>query len=161
MRRYHDRHDAGQALAGLLEPYAGNPEVTVLALPRGGVPVGAEVARRLGAPLDVMVVRKLGVPGHEELAMGALASGGVRVINRDVVEELGIPERAIEAVVAREAVELQRRERAYRGDRPPAEEADEIVCGQTPEPFRAVGLWYQDFSQTTDDEVHAELGGAR
>jgi putative phosphoribosyl transferase len=211
MRRYHDRHDAGQALAGLLEKYAGNPEVTVLALPRGGVPVGAEVARHLGAPLDVMVVRKLGVPGHEELAMGALASGGLLVVNEDVVRGLGIPDRAIEQAVAREARELERRERAYRGDRPLAEvagrivilvddglatgttmraavtalrqrgpkrlvvavpvaaastceelagEVDEIVCGQTPEPFQAVGLWYQDFSQTTDEEVYAELGGA-
>lgn len=183
----------------------------MLALPRGGVPVGAEVARHLGAPLDVMVVRKLGVPGHEELAMGALASGGALVVNEEVVGALGIPRSAIEAAAAREARELERREHAYRDDRPPAEvagrivilvddglatgstmraavaalrrrgpkrlvvavpvaaastcedlagEVDEIVCGQTPEPFQAVGLWYEDFSQTTDEEVHAELGGA-
>lgn len=112
MGRYRDRRDAGQALARLLEKYAGHPDVVVLALPRGGVPVGSEVARSLGAPLDVMVVRKLGVPGHRELAMGALASGGVRVLNEDLLLELGIPEWEIEGAVAREAPELERRERA-------------------------------------------------
>lgn len=208
MRRYRDRRDAGQALARLLERYAGRPDVVVLALPRGGVPVGSEVARSLGVPLDVMVVRKLGVPGHRELAMGALASGGVRVLNEDLLLELGIPEWEIEGAVAREAPELERRERAYRGGRPPLEvagrtvilvddglatgasmraavtalrqrgpeqvvvavpvaaastrealasEVDELVCAETPEPFLAVGVWYSDFSPTTDEEVRAEL----
>src|SRR3954469_3137073 len=100
--RFADRAEAGRVLAEKLKPLAGNPDVVVLALPRGGVPVGYEIARRLGAPLDVFVVRKLGVPGHEELAMGALASGGVRVLNRDIVEQLGIPERVIDAIAARE-----------------------------------------------------------
>jgi predicted phosphoribosyltransferase len=208
MEPYRDRRDAGQVLASLLRKYAGHPEVVVLALPRGGVPVGAEVARHLAAPLDVMVVRKLGVPGHRELAMGALASGGVRVLNEDLLMELGIPEWVIEEAVAREAPELERRERAYRGGRPPLEvegrtvilvddgvatgasmraavaalrqrgpkrlvvavpvaaeaireglarEVDEMVCVRTPEPFLAVGLWYEDFSETTDEEVRAAL----
>lgn len=201
---FRDRSEAGQLLAERLIAYAGRPDILVLALPRGGVPVAYEVARALGAPLDVFVVRKLGIPGHEELAMGAIASGGVRVLNDDVVQALHIPERVIEAVAARELRELERRERAYRGDRPapdvrdrtvilvddglatgstmraavaalrrlgPARivvavptaapstceefrrEADECICQITPEPFHAVGLWYQDFSQTTDDEV--------
>src|SRR6185295_5106938 len=118
---FRDRSDAGRQLARLLRGYAGRPDVVVLALPRGGVPVGAEVARHLGAPLDVMVVRKLGVPGHRELAMGALASGGVRVLNEDLLVELGIPAWVIEEAVAREAPELARRERLYRGGRPPLE----------------------------------------
>ncbi len=206
--RYQDRHDAGQVLASLLERYAHQPGVIVLALPRGGVPVASEVARHLGAPLDVFIVRKLGVPGHEELAMGALASGGVLVLNDEVVQELEIPRSAIDAVAAAETAELDRREQAYRGGRPPLDvegrtvilvddglatgstmraaveavrrrgprkvvvavpvaaastcealsgEVDDIVCGQTPEPFLAVGLWYEDFSQTTDEEVRAEL----
>jgi putative phosphoribosyl transferase len=172
------------------------------------VPVASEVARALGAPLDVFVVRKLGVPGHEELAMGAIASGGVCMLNDDVVQALRIPRRVIEAVAARELRELERRERAYRGDRPAPEvrgrtvilvddglatgstmraavaalrrlgparivvavptaapatceefrhEADECVCDITPDPFYAVGLWYEDFSQTTDDEVRELL----
>ena len=176
----------------------------VLGLPRGGVPVAHEVARRLGLPLDVLVVRKLGVPGHEELAMGAIAGSGVRVVNHDVVRELGLSEAAIDAVAAREEQEVRRRETAYRGDRVPldvadrvvivvddglatgatmraavaalktlapkrlvvgvptaappvrdelAREADEVVCVITPEPFGAVGFWYDDFSQTTDDEI--------
>ena len=201
---FRDRSEAGQLLAERLIAYAGRPDILVLALPRGGVPVAYEVARALGAPLDIFVVRKLGIPGHEELAMGAIASGGVRVLNDDVVQALHIPERVIEAVAARELRELERRERAYRGDRPapdvrdrtvilvddglatgstmraavaalrrlgPARivvavptaapstceefrrEADECICQITPEPFHAVGLWYQDFSQTTDDEV--------
>jgi putative phosphoribosyl transferase len=124
---FRDRRDAGQQLAERLVEWAGRPDVLVLALPRGGVPVGYEVARRLGAPLDVFVVRKLGVPGHEELAMGALASGGVRVLNADVIQSLGISTEVIEAVTAREAEELARRERAYRGDRPPAEVAGRLV----------------------------------
>src|SRR3989441_5000246 len=116
--RFADRAEAGRVLAEKLKPLAGGPNVVVLALPRGGVPVGFEVARRLGAPLDVFVVRKLGVPGHEELAMGAIATGGVRMLNDDVVALVGLTEREIEAVAARERQELARRERVYRGDRP-------------------------------------------
>lgn len=205
---FQDRADAGRQLAARLMHYAGRPEVIVLALPRGGVPVAYEVAIALGAPLDVFLVRKLGVPGHEELAMGAVASGGVRVLNTEVVEALGISEQAIEAVAQQELRELERRERVYRGGRPPPElrdrvvvlvddglatgssmraavaavrqqhprrivvavptaaaetcedfrrEVDEVVCLSTPEPFYAVGLWYRDFSQTSDDEVRALL----
>jgi predicted phosphoribosyltransferase len=205
---YPDRREAGRFLARQLMEYAGRPDVVVLGLPRGGVPVAYEVARALGAPLDVFLVRKLGLPGHEELAMGAIASGGVRVLNEDVVRALGISEDVVATVVAEELQELKRRERAYRGDRPapdvrgktvvlvddglatgstmraavaalrrqgPArivvavpvgapetcaefqEEADEAVCAQTPDPFYAVGLWYRDFSQTTDDEVRELL----
>lgn len=117
---FRDRTDAGQWLAAALAIYADRPDVIVLALPRGGVPVAFEVARRLRAPLDVFVVRKLGVPGQEELAMGAIASGGPRVINRRLVEQLGISAAAVEAVAARETLELERREREYRGLRPPA-----------------------------------------
>jgi predicted phosphoribosyltransferase len=199
-------------LAGKLAAYANRPDVVVLALPRGGVPVAYEVARALHAPVDVFLVRKLGVPGHEEYAMGAVASGGVRVINRDVVEALGISDDVIEAVIAQEERELERRERAYRDDRPfpdlrgktvilvddglatgstmlaaatalrqqhPArlvvavpvgspetcnafrDHVDEIVCAITPEPLYAVGLWYEDFSQTTDDEVRTLLADAQ
>jgi predicted phosphoribosyltransferase len=199
-------------LAGKLAAYANQPDVVVLALPRGGVPVAYEVARALHAPVDVFLVRKLGVPGHEEYAMGAVASGGVRVINRDVVEALGISDDVIEAVIAQEERELERRERAYRDDRPfpdlrgktvilvddglatgstmlaaatalrqqhPArlvvavpvgspetcnafrDHVDEIVCAITPEPLYAVGLWYEDFSQTTDDEVRTLLADAQ
>jgi predicted phosphoribosyltransferase len=205
---FRDRREAGRLLAEKLAAYANRPDVLVLALPRGGVPVGYEVARALGAPLDVFVVRKLGVPGHEELAMGAVATGGVRVLNDQLVERLAIPEQVIDAVAARERQELARRERLYRGGRPPpdvrgrtvilvddglatgasmhaaikalrqqnparivvavptaspetCEEmkavADEVVCGMTPEPFHAVGRWYRDFSQTTDEEVSALL----
>jgi predicted phosphoribosyltransferase len=194
-----------------LRGYAGRGDVLVLALPRGGVPVGYEVARALDAPLDVFLVRKLGVPGHEELAMGAIASGGVRVVNRSVVEMLEIPKRVIDEVTAAEAPELERRERAYRAGRPPppvvgrtvilvddglatgstmraaadalrrqgparlviavpvgAEETceafrgevDEVVCALTPEQFYAVGMWYEDFTQTTDDEVRELLARA-
>ena len=121
IRAFRDRAEAGRKLAEKLLEYAGRPDVLVLALPRGGVPVGYEVARALEAPLDVFVVRKLGVPGHEELAMGAIASGGVCVLNDDVVEAAEIPYRVIQAVAARELQELERRERAYRGDRPPLE----------------------------------------
>jgi predicted phosphoribosyltransferase len=210
-RRYRDREDAGRALARQLAEYVGRPEVLVLALPRGGVPVGYEVARALGAPLDIFLVRKLGVPGHEELAMGAIASGGVRVLNPRVVAQLGIPDAAIERVAQREQAELERREHAYRGDRPPPSvqgctvilvddglatgstmraaaaalkamgprrlvvavpvaaaetcdelrgEVDQVVCAMTPEPFYAVGLWYEDFAQTTDDEVRELLAAA-
>jgi predicted phosphoribosyltransferase len=201
---FRDRTDAGKYLAAKLAKYANRPDVLILALPRGGVPVAYEVAKQLGAPLDVFLVRKLGVPGYEELAMGALASGGVRVINEDVVRQLDIPAEVIEAVAETEQRELERRERAYRGDRPPPDvkgriviliddglatgstmraaaaalrkqgparivvavpvsspetcnefrrEVDEVVCAVTPEPFRGVGLWYEDFSQTTDEEV--------
>src|SRR6267142_1918770 len=149
--RYADRAEAGRVLAEKLKSLAGRPDLVVLALPRGGVPVGYEIARRLGAPLDVFVVRKLGVPGHEELAMGALASGGVRVLNEDLIGELGIPDQVIEAVpvAARASCEEL------------AEVADEVVCGRTPEPFRAVGLWYDNFEQTTDADVGAILSQAQ
>jgi predicted phosphoribosyltransferase len=118
MERFRDRSDAGCRLAASLSAYAGRDDVLVLALPRGGVPVGYEVARALGAPLDVMQVRKLGVPGHEELAMGAIASGGVRILSEDVVQTLGITERVIATVAALEEQELDRRERVYREGRP-------------------------------------------
>ena len=210
-RIFRDRCHAGQLLAAELAAYAGRSDVLVLALPRGGVPVAFEVARALGVPLDVFLVRKLGVPGHKELAMGALATGDTRVLNERVVRELGIPDAAIEAVAAEEQRELARRERDYRGDRPtpavggrtvilvddglatgstmraavaalrrqgPARivvavpaaapatcdqfraEVDEIVCAVTPEPFYAVGLWYEDFSPTTDDQVRDLLARA-
>ena len=203
---FRDRRDAGRLLAEKLAAYANRPDALVLALPRGGVPVAYEVARALGAPLDVFVVRKLGVPGYEELAMGAVATGGVRVLNDQLVERLGIPEQMIDAVAAREL--LARRERRYRGGRPPPDvrgrtvilvddglatgatmhaaiealrqqkptrivvavptaspetceemktKADDVICAITPAPFQAVGRWYQDFSQTTDEEVEALL----
>ena len=209
---FRDRTDAGRRLAARMTEYAGRPEVLVLALPRGGVPVAFEVARSLGAPLDVFLVRKLGVPGYEELAMGAIASGGVRVVNEDVVQHLGIAPEVIDAVAAREQGELERRERAYRDERPapdvrgrtvilvddglatgstmraaalalrqqgPARvvvavpvasreaceefrgEVDDIVCAATPEPFMGVGRWYEDFSQTTDEEVRSLLARPR
>jgi putative phosphoribosyl transferase len=208
---FRDRTEAGQILSNRLLAYANRSDVLVLALPRGGVPVAFEVARLLHAPLDVFLVRKLGVPGHEELAMGALASGGARVLNEEVVSGLHISEEVIATVAAREQEELARRERAYRGDRPAPEvrdrtvilvddglatgstmraaiaalrqqhparivvavpvgahdtcaelqtEADEAVCARTPEPFHAVGLWYDDFTQTTDEEVHDLLARA-
>jgi predicted phosphoribosyltransferase len=204
-RPFSDRRDAGRRLAEKLREYAGRNDVIVLALPRGGVPVGFEVARALGAPLDVFVVRKLGLPWHEELAIGALASGGVRVLDLDLIRVTGVSDEDLELITAAEKVELERRERLYRGDNPfpdltgktvllvddglatgstmraaavalrqegPArvivavpvaspetceslrEVADDVVCAETPEPFRAVSLWYDDFSQTTDDEVH-------
>ena len=206
--QFQDRVEAGQVLASELGAYVGQPNVLVLALPRGGVPVAFEVARALHAPLDVFLVRKLGVPGHEELAMGAIASGGVRVLNRSVVDSLSIPDHVIAAVAVQEQRELERREHAYRGNRPDPEvrgrtvllvddglatgatmraaaaairaqeprrlvvavpvaaretcdefrdEVDEVVCAITPEPFYAVGVWYRDFSQTTDEEVHELL----
>ena len=204
MMRFLDRRDAGRQLAAKLAAYAGDPNVLVLGLPRGGVPVAYEVARALHAPLDVFVVRKLGVPGHRELAMGAIASGGVRVLNTDVIKALGISPAAVESVAAREMMELERQQRAYRGDAPlpdlsgctvivvddglatgstmraavgalrqsrPAriivavpvaaaetvrhlrQEADSVVCLSTPPDFHAVSMWYEDFSQTSDDEV--------
>lgn len=204
MAKFRDRIDAGQALAKKLTQYANRDDVIILALPRGGVPVAYEVAKVLNAPLDVMLVRKLGVPYQPELAMGAIASGGVRVLNEQVVRSLGINDDDIEKVAATEAQELERRERAYRGDRPPLQikdmtvividdgiatgatmraavsalqqqhparlvvaaptsaqdtynrllgEADEVICIATPEPYIAVGLWYEHFDQTSDDEV--------
>ena len=209
-QRFRNRIDAGRRLAEKLAAYADRPDVLVLALPRGGVPVGFEVARALGAPLDVFLVRKLGVPRYEELAMGAVATAGVRVLNDDIVRGLGISEHEIDAAVARELQELARRERLYRGDRPSPDvagrtvilvddglatgatmraavaalreqqqqptrivvavptaspdtcevlkaEADDVVCAMTPEPFFAVGHWYEDFTQTTDNEVRELL----
>jgi putative phosphoribosyl transferase len=205
---FRDRPDAGRQLAARLKRYADRPDVLVLALPRGGVPVAYEVAKELKAPLDVFLVRKLGVPGHEELAMGAIASGGVRVLNEDIINYLRIPDVVIDAVAAREQRELERRQQAYRDGRPPPDvrdriviliddglatgstmraaaaslrllkprrivvavpvsapetcdairsEVDEIVCAVTPEHFQGVGLWYDDFSQTSDDEVRELL----
>src|SRR5258705_9133560 len=124
---FRDRTDAGRQLAARLTRYAERTDVLVLALPRGGVPVAYEVAKALKAPLDVFLVRKLGVPGHEELAMGAIASGGVRVLNEDLVDYLKIPDEVIDAVAAVEQRELERRERAYRDDRPPPDVKDRIV----------------------------------
>src|SRR6266851_4136740 len=207
-----NRRHAGSVLAGLLKHYADRPNVLVLALPRGGVPVAFEVAQALNAPLDVFVVRKLGVPGQEELAMGAIATGGVRVLNDDIVGYLGLSEEVIDRVAAREKKELDRRERIYRGDNaaplvqgrtliliddglatgstmhaavaalrkqqpsrivvavpvasPEAceelrSEVNETICAATPRPFQGVGRWYQDFSQTSDEEVHELLAQAR
>jgi predicted phosphoribosyltransferase len=207
-RRFRDRHEAGRQLAQALDRYAHHANTIVLALPRGGVPVAYEVARALDAPLDVFLVRKLGAPGHEELAMGAIATGGVRVVNEQVRALLHVSDDAIAHVAAREQAELERRERVYRGDAPAptlggrtviivddglatgstmraAAEAlrahgprwlvvavpvaapetcndfrdlvDDVVCVHTPERFQAVGLWYDDFSQTTDEEVRALL----
>ena len=205
---FKNRHDAGRRLARRLELYRNVPNVLVLGLPRGGVPVAAEVASHLEAPLDVFVVRKLGVPGHEELAMGAIASGGFEVLNDDVVDALRIPPDVIAGVAADELVELTRREAAYRDGRPPLdvrgrqvlvvddglatgstmlaavralrpqgpaklivavpvappstlmtleEAADEVVCLYAPPSFYGVGQFYEDFGQTTDDEVRAAL----
>jgi putative phosphoribosyl transferase len=209
---FHDRAHAGAELARRLTTYRGQDDVLVLGLPRGGVPVAYEVARELGAPLDIFLVRKLGVPGHDELAMGAIASGGVRVLNSSVVRTLGIPSAAIDRVAAEEQRELERREALYRQGRAPADvqgrtvilvddglatgstiraavaalrprgarkivvavpvaapetcdefraEVDEIVCAETPDPFFAVGQFYVDFSQTTDQEVQDLLARAR
>jgi predicted phosphoribosyltransferase len=207
--RFRDRTDAGRQLAERLAHYAGRPDVIVLGLPRGGVPVAAEVAKALGAPLDVFLVRKLGVPGQEELAMGAIAEGGVAVLNEDLIASLQIPRAAVEQAEAREGAELQRRQRLYRASRPafdlggrtviliddglatgstmeaailalrrlgPARVvvaapvgarescdrlgrlADEILCASTPAWFSAVGQRYEDFSETSDDEVRRLLG---
>src|SRR5687767_13976906 len=124
---FRDRTDAGRELATRLKHYADRGDVLVLALPRGGVPVAYEVAKQIGAPLDVFLVRKLGVPGYEELAMGAIASGGVRVINEDVVRQLDIPGEVIDAVAAEEQLELERRQHAYHGDRPPPDVKGRVV----------------------------------
>jgi putative phosphoribosyl transferase len=204
---FRDRAEAGRMLARELEHCRGAPGLIVLALPRGGVPVGFELAQALGAPLDVFVVRKLGAPGQEELAVGAIARG-VQVLNERVVEQFRLDEEAIARAAAVEQEELIRRERLYRGDRPPVDvegrtvilvddglatgatmragalalraqhprrlvlavpvaaaqtceelraDADEVLCAMTPEPFVAVGAWYDDFSQTTDDEVRELL----
>ncbi len=201
---FRDRTEAGRMLAETLREYAGRKDVVVLALPRGGVPVGYEVAKALNAPLDVFVVRKLGLPGQEELAMGAIASGGARVLNRELISALGIPDEVVEQVTQDEQRELERREREYRDGRPPIDVrgrtvilvddglatgssmrvavlalkqkqpaqivvavpvaprescaemesvADKVVCAVTPEPFWGVGQWYEDFSQTSDEEV--------
>src|SRR5881394_1190052 len=207
-RVFPDRIEAGRLLAEKLEKYANRDDVIVLGLPRGGVPVAYEVAKRLRAPLDVFIVRKLGVPGFEELAAGAIASGGVRVLNEDVMRSIPYAHEAIEAVTAKETTELERREQIYREGRPPPElrdrivilvddglatgatmraavkalrqrsvakivvavpvgppdtcrefedEADETVCASTPEFFQAVGQYYEDFSQTSDEEVRELL----
>jgi len=207
-----NRREAGRLLARELQRYANPSDVVVLGLPRGGVPVAYEVAKALNVPLDVFVVRKLGLPGHEEFAIGALASGGLRVLNVPVIRAYGISEDELATAIEREQRELERRERAYREDRKPPdlygktvilvddglatgssmqaavmalkkaqpdrvivavpvapretcdalrEIADEVVCALTPEPFRAVGLWYQDFDQTSDEEVTKLLESAR
>jgi len=208
--RFWNRVEAGRQLAVRLRRFAGRQGLVVLGLPRGGVPVAAEVARALGAPLDVFIVRKLGVPGHPELAMGAIASGGIQVLNTEVIQMLGIGRESIAAVATAEAVELERREREYRGSRPTPEfrgatvilvddgvatgstmraavealrrlkpativvaapvmsrqaramlarEADACECVATPEPFLGVGVWYDDFTQTSDQEVTSLLDG--
>jgi len=201
---FQDRTEAGRILADRLAAYANYPDTMVLALPRGGVPVAFEVAEALNLPLDIFVVRKLGLPGHEEFAIGAIASGGARVLNQDLIRQLSLNDEIIEHIVAREQHELERRERIYRGQRPMLDVrdrtiiivddglatgssmraaiaalrqkrptklivavpvgarvtcselealADEVICLETPENFSAVGLWYRDFSQTTDEEV--------
>lgn len=211
MQPYRDRRAAGRRLAALLAAFRGRDDVLVLAVPRGGVPVAYEIARALQAPLDVVVVRKLGVPFQPELAMGAIASGGIRVLNSEVADELGFPDSVIEAVASHELKELERRERAYRGDRPAldpagkiaivvddglatgssmraavaslrkraaaavvvavpvgaestcrqlAKLADDVVCPLQPPTFMAVGQWYEDFDQTSDDEVRRLLDQA-
>jgi putative phosphoribosyl transferase len=209
--RFRNRREAGRLLARELGRYAGHDGVVVLALPRGGVPVGYELATVLGAPLDVFVVRKLGVPGHRELAMGAIATGGVIVLDHDLVRRLGIPEGVIRRAIADELHELERREGAYRGDRGQAQlegktvilvddglatgatmraavlavrernpvrvivavpvaaaqtcdrlrdDVDELICALTPESFYAISVWYDDFSQTSDEEVRGLLARA-
>jgi predicted phosphoribosyltransferase len=206
--RFRNREEAGRVLAEHLRDYADRDDVVVLGLPRGGVPVAAEVARELDVPLDVFIVRKVGVPGHEELAMGAIASGGVLVLDEELVRALGINRDLLERVIARELEELERRENAYRGSREPPDlkgktvilvddglatgssmraaalavrkydpakivvavpvaseqtcnefrdVVDDVICVITPDLFRAVGMWYDDFSQTSDDEVRELL----
>jgi predicted phosphoribosyltransferase len=206
--RFADRRDAGVVLASQLQMYRGRSDLVVLALPRGGVPVAYEVARSLHAPLDVLIVRKLGAPGHPEFAIGAIASGGISVLDEGFIAANRIPSRVLDAIVQRERAEITRRERAYRASRPPVpvrgqvviivddglatgstmhaavlavrqqrpagivvavpvgsrqacealtEVADQVFCPLTPEPFSAVGLWYVDFSETTDNEVRGLL----
>lgn len=209
--RFHNRTDAGRQLAAQLTKYAGRSDVIVLGLPRGGIPVASEVAARLKAPLDVFLVRKLGVPNHPELAMGAVAAGGIEVLSRDLIRDLGVPHALVEQVAVRERLELERRDALYRGNRHPAvvrdrtvivvddglatgstmqaailalrqqgparivvavpvgaretceflgRIADEVVCVSMPEPFQAVGLWYEEFRQTSDEEVKQLLAAA-
>lgn len=211
VRRLRDRTEAGQQLAAQLTAYAQQPDVVVLGLPRGGVPVAYAIAKALHAPLDVFVVRKLGVPDQPELAFGAIASGGTVVLNDDVVWRLGIEDELIDTVVAKKQAELTRREQRYRREQPPlvvrdktvilvddgiatgatmraaitalqtqkpaklivavgvappetcaelAQEVDEVICLLQPEPFRAVGLWFDDFSATSDAEVRRLLAQA-
>ncbi|MFM2062898.1 MAG: hypothetical protein RLZZ507_2568 [Cyanobacteriota bacterium] len=206
--RFRNRTEAGQMLVHHLRDYTNQENLLVLGLPRGGVPVAFEVAKALNAPLDICIVRKLGVPGQKELAMGAIASGGIGVLNYNVINTLGIDREAIQIVAAEELQELQRRDRTYRGNAPPINvkdkiviliddgiatgstmraaiailkqqkpkkivvavpvapastyeqlqsEVDEIVCLQTPENLSAIGVWYEDFSQTTDEEVQEIL----
>lgn len=208
LNHFRDRAEAGRSLAGMLSDLSGRDDVMVLGIPRGGVPVAYEVAKALRAPLDVIVVRKLGFPGAEELAMGAIASGGVRVLNTEVLREAPVPQRTIDRVAARELKELERRERVYRGDRPAVDPrgrtvvvvddglatgstmraavaalrqsqaasiivavpvgatstcrrlariADRLVCMIASDDFVAVGVWYEDFTPTTDDEVRRLL----
>src|SRR5213078_3215445 len=166
-RAFANRTEAGQLLAEKLLDYANRDDVIVLGLPRGGVPVAFEVARRLRVPLDVFIVRKLGVPGFEELAVGAIASGGVRVLNEDVAHSLPNADEIIEEVTLRETAELQRREQIYRDGRPAPDLrgrivilVDEIICAMAPEYFQAVGQYYEDFSQTSDEEVRELLARA-
>ena len=210
--RFQDRSEAGKILAAHVAKAVDDPDIIVLALPRGGVPVAFEVARSLRAPMDIYVVRKLGLPGEEELAIGAIASGGVRVLNRALMIHFQIPEELIERVTAQQSIELERREQLYRGTRgliplrghttilvddglatgatmlaaarsvraqqprrivvavPVAsssacedirEDVDQTVCVVTPEPFLAVGAWYDDFSQTSDSEVRSLLAQSR
>jgi predicted phosphoribosyltransferase len=208
---FRDRQDAGQQLAARIARPSTPDSLLILALPRGGVPVAHAIAQALAVPLDVFLVRKLGVPGREELAMGAIASGGIRVLNQEVLDGLDLPSSVVEEVAAREAGELERREHLYRTDRPPlhlkgrdvllvddgvatgasataaiaalrqrnvrsvtlavpvgppstiawlATQADDVICPLTPEPFVAVGTWYRDFSETTDDQVRELLADA-
>jgi len=208
LTQFRDRKEAGKLLAAQLAAYANQQDVIVLALPRGGVPVGFEIAQALHVPLDVIVVRKLGVPGQEELAMGAIATGGICILNKDVVQFLNIPDEVIDDITAQELQELERREHLFRGERPAydvggrtvilvddgiatgatmhaavaaikqrqptriiiavptaapstcdefAAEVDELVCVIRPEPFIAVGYWYRQFSQTSDEEVRSLL----
>ncbi len=208
MAEFVNRVEAGKRLARALEPYSGREDLVILALPRGGVPIGYEIARSLKAPLDIFQVRKLGAPGQGELAIGAVASGGVRVLNDRIIASLGLPELTVERITALERAELARREKAYRGGRSgidlcgktvvvvddgmatgatmraavdalralgcagiiaavplaPREAyedfqhlVDEMVCLETPDPFVSVGEWYEEFSETSDDEVREIL----
>jgi putative phosphoribosyl transferase len=205
---YRDRSEGGHALARWLAVFSGRDDITVLALPRGGVPVAAEVAQLLEAPLDVFVVRKLGLPGNEELSMGAIATGGVKLLDESLIADSGVTPEGLAKVIARETAELHRREALYRGDRPPlnvarrhiilvddglatgysmrvavlalrrlrpshvtiavpvgaptaceslASSVDELICPLQPDPFHAVGLWYDHFPSLTDDEVRGWL----
>ena len=211
MRTFRDRRAAGRQLAQRFDTYVGKPDIIVLALPRGGAPVAYEIAIRIGAPLDVLVVRKLGVPGHDELAMGAIASGGIRVVDQRIINMLGVSREAFEAVEVQERAELARRERSFHAGRTPldvtgktvilvddglatgasmaaaidairtrnparviaavpvaspdtcaalGERADEMICLVTPDRLYSVGAWYEDFTQTTDDEVRELLDSA-